>query len=120
MLKQLENLNPENALIPFKKAIGSNYGKVVNDVKSFLGKFVEKDMIVKQSGWKCSATGKLTSKDGYSIQMPLNHPCSTLVKFGMRLMEVSAAMGDVDIDSAIPKECEHWVNAHAQVPVVKT
>lgn len=107
---ELDSLNPIIALQAFKGELGESFGKICADVKSQLGRW-EKDLQLTKGEWKCSATGKLTRKDGQSVQMPLNNPASTLLRFGMRLNELAKA-GSFEIIATMPKECEFWVNEH--------
>ena len=113
MLSQLNNLNPEVALQPFRAELGEHYGKIVADVKSMLGRVEQKELITTQTGWKISAKCKLTSKDGYAIQLPLNNAAAILLRFGMQLNELADA-GKFEVHANIPKECQAWIEQHKQ------
>lgn len=108
--QELDSLDPFVALQSFKKELGDSFGKICADAKAQIGRW-NKDVVLTKGEWKCSATGKLTRKDGQAVQMPLNNPISTLLRFGMRLNELAKA-GSFDVTATIPKECEHWVNQH--------
>lgn len=108
----LSNLNPEVALAPFRKAIGNAFPKIVADCKSMLGR-VEKDIVTKAGDWKASATFKLSSKEGRTVQLPLNNPAAQLLCFGMRFNELCKSAGN-DVEATIPKNCQAWIEEHAR------
>lgn len=110
---KFDSLIVENALSPFRAAIGKNFDKICNDVRSLLGR-VEKDIVLKDGEWKAGASSKLTRKNGESVQLPLNNPATTLLCFGMRLNELSKA-GQFEAVAGIPKDCQSWVEQHSVV-----
>ena len=111
-MSKLMNLDVVESLEPFRNALGKSFDKVVSDIKSILGR-EEKNMKVEQSDWKATARFQLKSKEGYTLQLPLNNPVSTLLCFGMRLNEL-AANGGFDVEADIPKNCLAWVEAHSK------
>jgi hypothetical protein len=117
-INKLNNLNVELAIASFSDALGNDFDKIVNDIKSMLGRLPEKDLIAKQGEWKAGAKFKLTSKEGYAIQLPPNSPATVLLCFGMRLNELQEA-GGFEAQADIPKNCQDWVNQHrkAAAPV---
>ncbi len=106
-MSKLNNLNVESALAPFKTSLGKDFPKIVSDIKSLLGR-VNKDIVAKMGNWKAGATFKLTSKEGYTVQLPANNPASILLCFGMRMNDLSNSAG-CEIVATIPKSCEAWV-----------
>lgn len=115
------NIVPAIVFAPFKSAMGVTWDKVCNDASSMFGRW-EKDFLKSTSGeWKVTSTGKLKSKEGHEIQMPLNNPMSILVRFGMQLNDVAANMGQLElnedktkviklgIESRLPKQCIDWI-----------
>lgn len=118
-MSKFNTLNVEHVLSPFATAIGESFPKIVGDVKSMLGR-IEKDIITKHGGWKASAAGsKLTSKDGYTVALPLNNPAAQLLAFGMRLQDMAEA-GKFDIVASVPSNCQHWIDEHKNAPVIET
>lgn len=109
-MSKLNNLNVSSALMPFKKSLGESFTKVEGDIKSMLGR-LDKDIIAKAGEWKAGASFKLTSKEGYTLQLPLNNPAAQLLCFGMRANEL-ADKGGMDVECTIPKNCEAWVEQH--------
>lgn len=108
---KLNTLDAELALAPFKDVLGNHFPKIVADVKSMLGRITDKEVIAKPGSWKAGAKFKLTSKEGYTVQLPPNNPATILLCFGMRLNEL-AEVGVMDISATIPKNCEAWVDQH--------
>lgn len=109
-MSKLDNLNPEVALQPFRKALGVNYGKIAADIKSWLGRFT-KDIVNDQKDWKAAANFKLSSTEGYKVQLPPNDARSSLLCFGMRLNEIGKA-GKFEIQAEIPVVCQAWIEQH--------
>lgn len=118
------NIVPQVVFAPFKAALGACWDKVCNDTKAFLGR-LEKDITTKSGDWKVTNTGKLRSKDGNEVQMPLNNPISVLVRFGMQLTDIAKNGGfagqyklnedrtevlHIGIEAGIPSECQAWID----------
>jgi hypothetical protein len=114
-MERLGNLNPATALLPFKTALGTSFDKIVNDTKAQLGRWA-KDMKTEGGEWSVTDKGKLKSKDGHELQMPLNNPAAILLRYGMQLSKL-AKSGDMDVDASIPKVCDAWVKEHARKAV---
>jgi hypothetical protein len=112
-MSKLNNLNPEVELSVFADALGSLFPKIVADTKAMLGDIKAEEITGKQGGWKCSAKGVLTSKEGYTVHLPLNNPKTTLLRFGMNLTALATA-GTFDIRAEIPKECEFWIQEESK------
>lgn len=104
------NIEPKIVFAPFKKALGSQWEKVCNDTRSFLGR-QEQNIKSDCSDWKVSAKGVLKSKEGHELSLPLNSPISTLIRFGMQLTEIAKAAdfgGKYEYDDVKKKtECIH-------------
>lgn len=107
----LNNLSVETTLLPFQDALGNSFDKVVNDVKSVLGRIKDNEIETKNSGWKATAGFKLKSRDGYTIQLASNNPAVILLCFAMRLNELCDS-GEFQIEATIPKNCESWIAQH--------
>jgi hypothetical protein len=117
---KLDTLDISEALTPFNVALGDSKGKIVNDIKSLLGREEKRGetdpkqgITVKLKDWKATAGYKLTRTTGESIQLPPNSPATILLCFGMRFNELAKA-SETQVDASIPKACEHWVNDHKQ------
>lgn len=106
-MSKFNNLNPEACFAPFAKELGNLMPKLVNDAKTMLGR-LEKDIATKSGEWKATASFKLTSKEGHSLQLPPNNPLTILLCFGMRLNELSKA-GGFEAVATIPKPCAAWI-----------
>ena len=74
------NINPATLLLPFQKAIGPVYDKIVNDTKSWLGR-LDKDIVSKGGDWKSSTKGRIMNKEGHTLQLPLNNVDSSRSTF---------------------------------------
>lgn len=116
---------PEIELHPFKDALGTLFGKVCNDAKAFIGRLESnnegKDVKSILSGTSVTSKGVLKSKEGYTLQMPLNNPMTFLVLFGMQLTKLDNSMDNRKlsqdkktvesggIQSRIPSVCQDWI-----------
>lgn len=118
-MSKLNNLNPREVLSVFSVALGDSFDKIVNDVASMLGRITDKEIIAKHGEWKAGAKFKLTSKEGYSVQLPPNNPATILLCFGMRLGEL-AHNGQFDVQADIPKMCVDWVAQHRKTTAEPT
>lgn len=111
-MSKFDNLNPEVAFAPFRGAIGEiAWPKVCNDAKAMLGR-CEKDIKTTAGEWKISATGKATSKDGNTVQLPLNNPATILLRFGTQIVTLSKN-GGMSITSEVPVPCKAWIEQAA-------
>lgn len=114
-MSKLNNLKAAEILKSFTNEMGNHFPKVCADVDSNLGR-LEKDIVTTAGNWKCGTKGTLVSKDGHKLQLPLNAPWTTLVRFGLRLNEIADAGSSMEpkhameIQANIPAECEAWFN----------
>lgn len=116
---KLDTLDIATALNPFNTALGESKAKIVNDIKSLLGREEKRGqdegskqgIQVKLKDWKATAGFKLTRSTGESIQLPANNPATVLLCFGMRFNEL-AKNADSTIEAGIPANCEAWVTEH--------
>lgn len=109
-MAKIDTFNCEAKLTPFESVLGEMFDEVVSDCKSLVGDAAgegEKNIAVKSTGWKAGTKGRFTSKDGLTLQLPLNNPLTILMQFGARINELEIA-GEMVISSAIPKPCESW------------
>lgn len=116
-MSKLNNLKAEAILAPFKADCGNFFDKLCQDVNSNLGR-LEKDILTKSGEWKVGTKGKLLSKDGHTLQLPLNAAWTPLVQFGIRLMEIQNAGSSLEpkysmqIEATIPAVCTNWIDAN--------
>jgi hypothetical protein len=115
----IKNLVPSTFLAPFKSTMGVHFDKVCNDIGANIGR-IEKDVVTKHGDWTCGTKGKLQSKDGHVLQLPLNAPWTVLVRFGLQLTAI-AKNGSSDepaytmtIDADIPAEAKSWYETNYQ------
>lgn len=91
---KLANINVGKAIAPFAEAISGNplvTQAIVNDIKSLLGR--ELPNLKSDIGdWKLSEKGILSTKEGHKLNLPMNNPAVIMLKFGLRLLEISNAM----------------------------
>lgn len=113
-MSKLNNLNVALELSIFQDSLGESFDKVVNDVKSMLGRIKAEEITAKQGEWKAGAKGRITSKEGYTVQLPLNNPASSLLLFGMKLRAIGES-GEMSVSAEIPKVCRDWVHQHSLV-----
>jgi len=116
-MSKLSNLKASAFLAPFESTMGLHFEKLVKDVNSWLGE-LEGNIVSKQSGWIVGTKGRLTSKDGHTLALPLNAAWSHLVMFGMRLQAINDAGSELNSDgtvkynmavqSDIPACCKAW------------
>lgn len=129
------NINPVVELHPFKTALGDLFTKVCNDAKAFIGRLETenggKNVVAKLSGVSVTAKCVIKSKEGYSLQMPLNNPMSILIRFGMELSKLDDSLGNrvvlngevkaSGIESELPTPCVDWIqqqrNSIKETPV---
>lgn len=107
IMSKFNNLNPEVAFKPFAAQLGDLMPKLTNDAKTMLGR-LEKDLETKPGEWKATASFKLTSKEGHTLQLPPNNPLTILLCFGLRINELSKT-GGMELVATIPKACTDWV-----------
>lgn len=113
---KIDTLDIGFALNPFNSSLGEAKPKIVNDIKSILGRASGKEdenVKIDLKDWKASAGFKLTRKTGESLQLPPNSPATILLCFGMRFNELAKA-ANCKIEAEIPQVCEVWVNEHKQ------
>lgn len=116
-MSKLTNLKASVILNAFKSEVGNHFDKLCGDVDSNLGR-LEKDIVTKAGDWKCGARGSLISKDGHKLQLPLNAPWATLVRFGLQLNEIAKNGSSLEpayameINAILPAECEAWFNTN--------
>ena len=113
-------------LKPFTAEAGNHFAKLVADVTSFLGQYSTAIQTV-EGEWKAGTKGKITSKTGNSLQLPLNSALTALVQFALRIRELETA-GSVDkpvahafeIQCNFPAACEGWFNQNYRAKSKKT
>lgn len=106
-MSKFNNLSPEVAFAPFASHLGKLLPKLTADTKAMLGR-LEKDLETKPGEWKATASFKLSSKEGHTLQLPPNNPLTILLCFGMRINEL-AKVGGMAIQSSIPKACSDFI-----------
>jgi hypothetical protein len=125
-MSKLNNLVPAIVLAPFAQVMGEpHFTKVCADVASNLGR-LEKDIITKSGGWKNGARGAIVSKDGHKLQLPLNAPWASLIRFGLQLTEIATngsslePVYKMEIHAELPAVCANWFETNYRgKPVVK-
>ena len=105
-MAKIDTFDCAGKLAPFKIALGVLHDEVLSDCKAFVGDH-EKDVVIKSTGWKAGAKGKFTSKDGYTLTLPLNNPLTILLNFGGKLADI-AGDGEFILDAELPKLCSGW------------
>lgn len=117
------NINSAYELHPFKAVLGDLFPKICNDAKSFIGRLETenggKNVMAKLSGISVTAKCVIKSKEGYSLQMPLNNPMSILIRFGMELSKLDDSLGNRvvtpsgevkgGLESDLPAQCVDWI-----------
>ena len=127
-MSKLTNLKAAVILKCFKDEMGNHFSKVCADVDSQIGR-LEGDIQTTSGDWKCGTKGSITSKDGHKLQLPVIGdkpvPWATLVRFGLRLNEISKAgssmepLHEMEIQANIPAECEAWFNTNYREKAAK-
>lgn len=117
-MSKLNNLKASVILACFKNEVTEkHFPKLCADIDSNLGR-LEKDIVTKAGEWKVGAKGTLVSKDGHKLQLPLNAPWATLVRFGLQLNALASAGSSLEpvyamqIDANLPAECENWFSTN--------
>lgn len=112
-----QTLNIEWALKPFTAALGDSMPKLVNDIRSMLGRVETendgKNVDLKTGDWKATSGFAIKRTDGTKIQLPPNNPATILICFGMRLNELAKA-GDMVLEASVPEQCKAWVKEHTR------
>lgn len=111
-MSKLNNLDVALELSVFSVALGDTFPKIVNDIKANIGRIPDKDIIAKQGGWKAASKGQLKSAEGYTVQLPLNSPWTSMLMFGMKIRKIGED-GEMEIQAEIPKVCKDWVHQHS-------
>lgn len=83
-----QDISPEILFRPFRASIGKCYDKVCNDTKAMLGR-LDKDIKVKNQGWKAGSKGAIENKYGLKLQLPLNNPASLLILFALQIQHLA-------------------------------
>lgn len=103
-------------LNPFKDEAGAHFPKLVADVTSFLGQYASAIQTV-EGEWKAGTKGKITSKTGNSLQLPLNSALTALIQFSLRIRELEEAGSVIkpvehrfEIQCNFPAAVEGWFN----------
>lgn len=105
-------------LMPFRDEAGGHFDKLSKDIHSFLCQY-SSAVVTTEGEWKAGTKGKLTSKSGHTLQLPLNSALTALVQFSLRIRELEDA-GSVDkpvehaftIQANFPAACEGWFNTN--------
>lgn len=105
-------------LAPFKMEAGNHFDKLTRDVHSFLCQY-SAAIVTTEGEWKAGTKGKLTSKSGHTLQLPLNSALTALIQFACRIRELEDA-GSVEkpvshsfvIQCNFPAACEGWFNTN--------
>ena len=105
-MAKIDTFDCAGKLQPFKTTLGVLFDEVLSDCKAFVGDH-EKDVVTKSTGWKAGAKGKFTSKDGYTLALPLNNPLTILLAFGGKLADI-AGDGEFKVTAELPKLCNAW------------
>lgn len=114
-MSKLNNLDVELELSTFKTELGANFGKIVADTKSVLGRLTDKAFTTSVGKWKAASGGKLKSADGNTVQLDLNNPSTSLLLFGMKIRAIAEA-GEMEIQSEIPAVCRAWIDKLSKTP----
>jgi hypothetical protein len=116
-MSKLENLNVKTALACFSEVCGEpHFAKLCNDVAANVGDLA-KTVVSKSTGWRVGTKGRLVSKEGHSLQLPLNAPWATLLRFGMEI-EAITERGTLEeptkrvmtAQCTMPAQCWVWWN----------
>lgn len=114
-MAKIDTFNVEGKLAPFTKELGVMFNEVVSDCKSLVGDAAgenEKNILTKSTGWEAGTKGRFTSKDGLTLQLPLNNPLTILMSFGAQLSKIAKAgsLGayNMSIEAEIPVACLAW------------
>ena len=124
-MSKIANLQAKTYLQPFRTAVGGLFDKLCNDADSFVGS-LESSIITKSTDWTVGTKGRLVSKEGNTLQLPLNSSMSSLIMFGLQLTRISKA-GSTDepaytmaIESELPAVCKEWFKAYQEKANSKT
>ena len=114
-MAKIENFKVESKLAPFKTVLGVLFEEVMSDCKSLVADAAgeeEKNIVVTSSGWVAGTKGRFVSKDGLTLQLPLNNPLTILLSFGAKLVSISDAGTNqnhaMDIQADLPCACIDW------------
>ena len=117
---KIDTLDISAVLTPFNVALGDHKPKIVNDIKSLLGreeakgeKDAKQGIQIKLNDWKATAKFALKRSTGETLQLPANNPATFLLCFGMRMTELSKAAG-CEMQCSIPEVCKQWVMEHSR------
>ena len=123
-MSKISNLKAATYLQPFKTAVGGLFDKLCNDADSFIGS-LENSIITTSTDWTVGTKGRLVSKEGNTLQLPLNSSMSSLIMFGLQLTRISKA-GSTDepaynmvVEAELPAVCREWFKAYQDKAAAK-
>lgn len=112
-MSKMNHLKAEIVLASFSEALGGSFERISQEWDSQLGR-LEKDIVSKSSKWTVAAKGKIVNKEGHSLQLNLNAPLHTLVRYGIMLANIrdngstDEPSYRMDIQAQLPADCVQW------------
>ncbi len=113
IMSKINNLNVRAELSCFSDEFGPAFDKLVNDTAANVGR-LEGSIVSKATGWSVGTKGRITSKEGHTLSLPLNAAWAQLLLFGMQINRI-ANNGSTDepvykmgIQADVPACCEVW------------
>lgn len=113
IMSKINNLNVRAELVCFSDEFGLAFDKLVNDTQANVGR-LEGTIVSKATGWSVGTKGRIVSKEGHTLALPLNAAWAQLLLFGMQINRI-ATLGSTDepkyvmgIQADVPACCAVW------------
>jgi len=112
-MSKINNLNIKAELDCFTDVFGPAFDKLVNDTSANVGR-LEGTIVSKATGWSVGTKGRIVSKEGHTLALPLNAAWAQLLLFGMQINRIAnngstdEPKYEMDIQADVPACCEVW------------
>jgi len=113
MAKAFTDSYVQNILQPFAGEAGVHFPKLCTDIGAFLQQWSQ-TIVTEEGDWKASTKGRVVSKSGHTLQLPVNSPLTALYQFALRIDELAKA-GSQDkplhrfvLEANFPATVEPW------------
>jgi hypothetical protein len=112
-MSKINNLNVKAELSCFSDEFGPAFEKLINDTSANVGR-LEGAIVSKATGWSVGTKGRIVSKEGHTLALPLNAAWAQLLLFGMQITRIATNGSTdepaykMDIQADVPACCEVW------------
>lgn len=114
-MSKINNLNVKLELGCFSDEFGPSFEKLVNDISANVGR-LEGSIVSTATGWSVGTKGRIVSKEGHTLALPLNAAWAQLLLFGMQIQKIARNGSTdepkytMDIQADVPACVEVWAD----------